>query len=271
LGGGYEAAARLLSSLASAGPISQAGPEAVPSRLISTMAATVRANQELPRQAAWRRLRLAGTTGAGKLVIVVGVLVGGTAAAAATGSLPPAVQHAVTNVLSAVGIDGPAPALGHAAGSAPPAVAPRPTAPVTTLACPSTANPSGSTTVSSQPVARSAHCGRAPNPTGETAPPQATHRAASQSGHARSKKTGTTTPASAAHSGRTSRGKGGGQHKGTGRHKGTGQHKGKGHGTGKGKGHGNSGGKHTTKGSGRTGKAKGNANPVAGETAKANG
>jgi hypothetical protein len=141
LGTGYESVARLLSDLANAGgniaaaPHAQLGVAMVPVGLISTMAETVRMNQ--PRSPLWRRLRFVGASGVTKLLIVGGVLVGGTAAAAATGSLPSPIQHSVTRVLSAIGIDGSGHNVPHAAGAVRQVTRPGSITPITTIRCPS--------------------------------------------------------------------------------------------------------------------------------------
>ncbi len=142
LGTGYEAVAQLLLGLADAGgnvaaaPHAQLGIANIPVGLISTMAETVRMNQ--PRSPLWRRLRFVGASGVTKLLIVGGVLVGGTAAAAATGSLPSPIQHSVTRVLSAIGIEGSGHAVPTAAKAARQAARPGSTLPVTGVRCPST-------------------------------------------------------------------------------------------------------------------------------------
>jgi hypothetical protein len=145
LGTGYEAVARLLSGLANAGgnvaaPQVQLGVEMIPVGLISTMAETVRMNQ--PRSPLWRRLRFVSASGVTKLLIVGGVLVGGTAAAAATGSLPSPIQHSVTRVLSAIGIDQSGHNVPNAAGAVRQVTRPGSVVPVKTIRCPSmTAKP----------------------------------------------------------------------------------------------------------------------------------
>lgn len=140
LGAGYEAVARLLSGLANAGGDAatsqvQLGIADIPVGLISTMAETVRMNQ--PRSPLWQRLRFVGASGVTKLLIVGGVLVGGTAAAAATGSLPSPIQHSVTRVLSAIGIRGSGPSVPQAGRSERQGTSPRSTLPVTGVRCPS--------------------------------------------------------------------------------------------------------------------------------------
>ncbi len=149
LGAGYEAVARLLSGLANAGGDAatsqvQLGIADIPVGLISTMAETVRMNQ--PRSPLWQRLRFVGASGVTKLLIVGGVLVGGTAAAAATGSLPSPIQHSVTRVLSAIGIRGSGPSVPQAGRSERQGTSPRSTLPVTGVRCPSrTVTPAKST------------------------------------------------------------------------------------------------------------------------------
>ena len=152
LGAGYEAVARLLSGLANAGGDAatsqvQLGIANIPVGLISTMVETVRMNQ--PRSPLWRRLRFVGASGITKLLIVGGVLVGGTAAAAATGSLPSPIQHSVTRVLSAIGISGSGQSVPQAGRSDRQVTSPRSTLPVTGVRCPSrTVTPAKSTSAS---------------------------------------------------------------------------------------------------------------------------
>ncbi len=77
--------------------------------LMVAMAETARSRAGRSR---WSRLRVLGTTTAAKMIIAGSLVLGGTAAAAATGSLPQPVQRAVAQALAGVGL--------HVSGWSPP-------------------------------------------------------------------------------------------------------------------------------------------------------
>ncbi len=171
------------------------------------------------------RLRIAAATATAKGLIIVGVLIGGSVAAAATGSLPAPIQHAVARALAGLGIRIPgdvagAPSRGRASiGSA--------LAGADTTQVPaSTSAPAGRRALANRPT-ESRHGRKGPRGRGSGSSPG---------------------------SGHTRRGTGGGrsQHggKGKGHSQGRGKGKGHSHGRGKGKGHSHGRGKGHSHGHG---------------------
>jgi hypothetical protein len=69
--------------------------------LLRAMSDTVRSRSA---RSPWNRLRMVATTATAKMVIVGGLVLGGTAAAASTGSLPVPIQHFVARAFADVGI-----------------------------------------------------------------------------------------------------------------------------------------------------------------------
>jgi hypothetical protein len=213
LGSGYEAVARLLSGLANAGgnvaaaPHAQLGVAMIPVGLISTMAETVRMNQ--PRSPLWRRLRFVGASGVTKLLIVGGVLVGGTAAAAATGSFPSPIQHSVTRVLSAIGIDQSGHGVSNAAGAVRQVTRPGSAVPVKTIRCPSTtakpAKPGAANTSSTLVAGLPRKCAAASHHNGVPARHRAPNDKRTGLGKSRASGNGTTTTTTGPGDSRTGR------------------------------------------------------------------